>query len=159
MWMCTPPSSTIRRASAAYSSGVYGIAGHWSRLASAPEMAQVMTTGSSRLKALRSLRRRWKVGRATSYSDGARSRAQPRAGSRALSSARLRGAAAGPLRRDPDLHAPGPDDGRDRDRPHARRRGPEERPEAQDAVVAQRQRERVGDRAGARRDQVVALLA
>src|ERR671921_2043631 len=47
MWMCTPPSSTIRRASAAYSSGVYGIAGHWSRLASAPEMAQVMITGSS----------------------------------------------------------------------------------------------------------------
>ena len=47
--MCTPPSSTIRRASAAYSSGVYGIAGHCSRLASAPEIAQVMTTGSSRL--------------------------------------------------------------------------------------------------------------
>ena len=44
MW--TPPSSTIRRASAAYSSGVYGIAGHWSRLAIAPEIAQVMTTGS-----------------------------------------------------------------------------------------------------------------
>src|SRR3954470_15450682 len=51
--MCTwtPPSSTIRRASAAYSSGVYGIAGHWSRLASDPEIEQVMTTGSSRLKA------------------------------------------------------------------------------------------------------------
>src|SRR3954452_12711163 len=50
-WMCTitPPSSTIRRASAAYSSGVYGIAGHWSRLASDPEIEQVMTTGSSRL--------------------------------------------------------------------------------------------------------------
>src|SRR5690242_12968570 len=47
MWMCTPPSSTIRRASAAYSSGVYGIAGHWSRLAIAPEIAHVMTTGSS----------------------------------------------------------------------------------------------------------------
>ena len=46
MW--TPPSSTIRRASAAYSPGVYGIAGHWSRLAIAPEIAQVMTTGSSR---------------------------------------------------------------------------------------------------------------
>ena len=44
MW--TPPSSTIRRASAAYSSGVYGIAGHWSRLAIAPEIAQVMTAGS-----------------------------------------------------------------------------------------------------------------
>src|ERR1700761_2806278 len=49
MWMWTPPSSTIRRASAAYSPGVYGIAGHWSRLASAPEIAQVMTTGSSTL--------------------------------------------------------------------------------------------------------------
>src|SRR3954468_19359928 len=47
MWIITPPSSTIRRASAAYSSGVYGIAGHWSRLASAPEMAQVRMTGSS----------------------------------------------------------------------------------------------------------------
>src|SRR3954447_4020184 len=52
-WMCTwtAPSSTMRRASAAYSSGVYGIAGHWSRLASDPEIEQVMTTGSSRLKA------------------------------------------------------------------------------------------------------------
>src|ERR1700749_4653236 len=49
MWMWTPPSSTIRRASAAYSSGVYGIAGHWSRLAIAPEMAQVMMAGSSTL--------------------------------------------------------------------------------------------------------------
>src|SRR6185503_21162856 len=49
MCTCTPPSSTIRRASAAYSSGVYGIAGHWSRLASDPEIEQVMTTGSSRL--------------------------------------------------------------------------------------------------------------
>src|ERR1700749_3545107 len=49
MWMCTPPSSTIRRASAAYSAGVYGIAGHWSRLAIAPEMAQVMMAGSSTL--------------------------------------------------------------------------------------------------------------
>jgi hypothetical protein len=51
MWIITPPSSTIRRASAAYSAGVYGIAGHWSRLASAPEIAQVMMTGSSRLTA------------------------------------------------------------------------------------------------------------
>src|SRR3954454_304838 len=51
MWMWTPPSSTIRRASAAYSSGVYGIAGHWSRFASAPEMAQVMITGWSRAMA------------------------------------------------------------------------------------------------------------
>src|SRR3954466_6231467 len=49
MWIITPPSSTIRRASAADSAGVYGIAGHWSRLASAPEIAQVMMTGSSRL--------------------------------------------------------------------------------------------------------------
>ena len=47
MW--TPPSSTMRRASAAYSSGVYGIAGHWSRFAIAPEIAQVMITGSSTL--------------------------------------------------------------------------------------------------------------
>ena len=34
------PSSTARRASAAYSSGVYGIAGHCSRLAIAPEIEQ-----------------------------------------------------------------------------------------------------------------------
>src|SRR5947209_11414000 len=47
MWMWTPPSSTIRRDSAAYSRGVYGIAGHWSRLAIAPEIAQVITAGSS----------------------------------------------------------------------------------------------------------------
>src|SRR3954452_6787829 len=47
MWICDPPSSTMRRASAAYSSGVYGIAGHWSRLAIAPLMEQLMTTGSS----------------------------------------------------------------------------------------------------------------
>src|SRR5579863_4801972 len=52
MWIWTPPSSTIRRASAAYSSGVYGIAGHWSRFAIAPEIAQVITTGSSRLTTL-----------------------------------------------------------------------------------------------------------
>src|SRR4051812_31026917 len=49
MWTWTPPSSTILRASAAYSSGVYGIAGHWSRVASDPEMEQARTTGSSRL--------------------------------------------------------------------------------------------------------------
>src|ERR1039458_2804656 len=49
MWIITPPSSTIRRASAAYSAGVYGIAGHCSRLAIAPEIEQVMRTGSSRL--------------------------------------------------------------------------------------------------------------
>src|SRR3954464_14874069 len=47
MWIITPPPSTILRASAPYSSGVYGIAGHCSRLASAPEIEQVMTTGSS----------------------------------------------------------------------------------------------------------------
>ena len=41
------PASTARRASAAYSAGVYGIAGHWSRLATAPEMAHVISTGSS----------------------------------------------------------------------------------------------------------------
>src|ERR671935_824882 len=57
--MCTPPSSTIRRASAAYSSGVYGIAAHWSRLASEPEIEQVMTTGSS--SAMRFLSRKWEV--------------------------------------------------------------------------------------------------
>src|ERR1044072_3800613 len=51
MWIIAPPSSTIRRASAAYSSGVYGIAGHWSRLAIVPEIEQVRTTGSSRLMA------------------------------------------------------------------------------------------------------------
>src|SRR3954471_19458863 len=49
MWIIAPPSSTARRASAAYSSGVYGIAGHWSRLATAPEIEQVRITGSSRL--------------------------------------------------------------------------------------------------------------
>src|SRR5919199_3258376 len=49
MWIIPPPSSTIRRASAAYSAGVYGIAGHWSRFASAPEIAHVMMTGSSGL--------------------------------------------------------------------------------------------------------------
>ena len=56
MWIIAPPSSTIRRASAAYSSGVYGIAGHCSRLASAPEIEQVMMTGSSRLTRTRSVR-------------------------------------------------------------------------------------------------------
>jgi hypothetical protein len=33
---------------------VYGIAGHWSRLATAPEIAQVMTTGSSSAISVRS---------------------------------------------------------------------------------------------------------
>src|SRR6185295_19113434 len=51
MWIIEPPSSTIRRASAPYSAGVYGIAGHWSRLATAPEIAHVRMTGSSRLMA------------------------------------------------------------------------------------------------------------
>src|SRR5438552_15632592 len=49
MWIITPPSSTMRLASAAYSAGVYGIAGHCSRLAIAPEIEHVITTGSSRL--------------------------------------------------------------------------------------------------------------
>ena len=64
MW--TPPSSTIRRASAAYSAGVYGIAGHWSRLAIAPEIAQVMIAGSSRLKLVESRTSYfplWRIGR------------------------------------------------------------------------------------------------
>ena len=47
MWICEAPSSTARRASAAYSSGVYGIAGHWSRFAIAPEIEHEMMTGSS----------------------------------------------------------------------------------------------------------------
>jgi hypothetical protein len=49
MWIIVPPSSTIRRASAPYSSGVYGIAGHCSRFAFAPEIEHVITTGSSTL--------------------------------------------------------------------------------------------------------------
>src|SRR3954470_11321061 len=64
MWIITPPSSAIRRASAAYSCGVYGIAGHCSRLASAPEIAQVMMTGSSRDKGLHA----WGVVSATPHS-------------------------------------------------------------------------------------------
>src|SRR5881397_980549 len=59
MWIITPPSAAIRRASAPYSSGVYGIAGHCSRLASAPEIAQVRITGSSR--AIGFQRRKWAV--------------------------------------------------------------------------------------------------
>src|SRR5919112_5708769 len=59
MWIIEPPSSTTRRASAAYSSGVYGIAGHWSRLATAPEIELVMTTGS--VKDMPLLRVRWTV--------------------------------------------------------------------------------------------------
>src|SRR3954463_6298158 len=49
MWICEAPSSTARRASAAYSSGVYGIAGHWSRLAITPLIEQLMITGSPKL--------------------------------------------------------------------------------------------------------------
>src|SRR4051794_29642066 len=81
MWIITPPSSTIRRASAAYSCGVYGIAGHWSRLASDPEIEQVMTTGSSRLKA-RPLSQ--EVGSATSHLSerGARRQVRGRAATR-----------------------------------------------------------------------------
>ena len=45
MWIIDAPSSTTRLASAAYSSGVYGMAGHWSRLATAPLMEFVMITG------------------------------------------------------------------------------------------------------------------
>src|SRR6476659_1350073 len=55
MWIIDAPSSTARLASAAYSSGVYGIAGHCSRFAIAPEMEQLIITGSSkRLTWLRS---------------------------------------------------------------------------------------------------------
>src|SRR3954468_18950106 len=49
MWIIDPPSSTTRRASAAYSSGVYGIAAHWSRFATAPLIELVITTGSLKL--------------------------------------------------------------------------------------------------------------
>ena len=45
MWIIDAPSSTARFASAAYSSGVYGIAGHCSRLATAPEIEQVTMQG------------------------------------------------------------------------------------------------------------------
>src|SRR3954462_8875593 len=49
MWIIDAPSSTARFASAAYSSGVYGIAGHWSRFATAPLIELVITTGSLKL--------------------------------------------------------------------------------------------------------------
>src|SRR3954454_3259478 len=52
MWIMLAPSSTTRRASSAYSSGVYGMAGHWSRLATAPLIEFVITTGSVKLMAL-----------------------------------------------------------------------------------------------------------
>ena len=45
MWIIEQPSSTARFASAAYSSGVYGMAGHWSRFATAPEIEQVTMRG------------------------------------------------------------------------------------------------------------------
>src|SRR4029079_6232999 len=48
MWICEAPSSTARRSSAAYSSGVEGIAGHWSRFAIAPLIEQLMITGASK---------------------------------------------------------------------------------------------------------------
>src|SRR6059058_4778065 len=57
MWIIDAPSSTARRASDAYSSGVYGIAGHWSRFATAPLIELVITTGS--LKLMRFLLRSW----------------------------------------------------------------------------------------------------
>src|SRR5215210_6126223 len=66
MWIMLAPASTARRASAAYSSGVYGIAGHWSRFATAPEMAQVIRTGSSTAMGSSG------VGRFTPYSYGLR---------------------------------------------------------------------------------------
>src|SRR3954462_898602 len=47
MWIIVAPSSTARLASAAYSSGVYGMAGHCSRLATAPEIEQTTIAGSS----------------------------------------------------------------------------------------------------------------
>src|SRR4051794_8444873 len=47
MWIMVAPSSTARLASAAYSSGVYGIAGHCSRFATAPEIEHVTIAGSS----------------------------------------------------------------------------------------------------------------
>src|SRR5215208_7631733 len=71
MWIMVAPSSTARRASAAYSSGLYGIAGHWSRFATAPEMAQVIRTGSSTAMGSSG------VGRSTPYSD--RPHADPQA--------------------------------------------------------------------------------
>src|SRR4051812_42044901 len=57
MWIIDAPSSTARRASSAYSSGVYGIAAHWSRFATAPLIELVITTGS--LKLMRFLLRSW----------------------------------------------------------------------------------------------------
>src|SRR3954462_1348009 len=47
MWIMVAPSSTARVASAAYSSGEYGIAGHCSRLATAPEIEQTTIAGFS----------------------------------------------------------------------------------------------------------------
>jgi hypothetical protein len=47
MWIIEQPWSTARLASAAYSSGVYGMAGHWSRFATAPEIEHVTMQGLS----------------------------------------------------------------------------------------------------------------
>src|SRR5215207_10024287 len=49
MWIIDAPSSTARLASAAYSSGVYGIAGHWSLFATAPEIDQARQPPQARL--------------------------------------------------------------------------------------------------------------
>src|SRR3954469_3598555 len=59
VWIIDAPSSTARRASSAYSSGVYGIAGHWSRLATAPLIELVITTGSLKLIVLLALSMGW----------------------------------------------------------------------------------------------------
>src|SRR3954452_15012397 len=59
MWIMLAPSSTARRASSAYSSGVYGIAGHWSRLATAPLIELVITTRSLKLIVLLALSMGW----------------------------------------------------------------------------------------------------
>src|ERR687895_347349 len=54
MWITDAPASRARRASAAYSSGVYGMAGHWSRLAATPLIAHVITHASMAAKPKRS---------------------------------------------------------------------------------------------------------
>src|SRR5215211_2045133 len=72
MWIIEQPSSTARLASAAYSSGVYGIAGHCSRSATAPEIAQVMMQGFAK----RLMPSVLKVGSPTFYFDQWRVRRQ-----------------------------------------------------------------------------------
>src|SRR3954465_7310682 len=59
MWIIEAPSSTARLASEAYSSGVYGIAGHWSRFATAPLIEFVITTGLLKLIVLLALSMGW----------------------------------------------------------------------------------------------------